>query len=82
MMGVPANQWAVLAGDALAEEKGLELDLAEEASLCLVYSNNPSGDLFGTQFTCFAGTKVQILTLLHIIPPDSCVLLEKRSPTP
>jgi hypothetical protein len=74
MMGVAANEWAVLAGDAMAEERGLELDLADEASLCLVYSNNPSGDLFGTQFPCFTGTKVQILTLLLLLLANEAML--------
>lgn len=37
IQGIPKNTWAVLAGDSLVEETGLEEDLADEASLCLVY---------------------------------------------
>ena len=46
---MPKNRWAVLAGDALVEEKDLEAELAEEASLCLVYSNHPAGELFANE---------------------------------
>ena len=37
IQGIPKNTWAVLAGDSLVMETNLEEDLADEASLCLVY---------------------------------------------
>eukprot|EP00802_Teleaulax_amphioxeia_P005871 Tamp_05875.p1 GENE.Tamp_05875~~Tamp_05875.p1 ORF type:complete len:918 (+),score=233.53 Tamp_05875:260-2755(+) len=49
MQGVPKNTWAVLAGDSIVEEVDLEEDLADEASLCLVYSNHPGGELFANE---------------------------------
>lgn len=46
---MPKNTWAVLAGDSIVEEVDLEEDLADEASLCLVYSNHPGGELFANE---------------------------------
>ena len=49
VQGVPKNTWAVLAGDSIVEEIDLEEDLSEDASLCLVYSNHPRGELFANE---------------------------------
>ena len=44
--GVPKNMWSVLAGDSPLHESDIEELLAEDASMCLVYSSSPGGELF------------------------------------
>jgi len=49
LMGVPKNTWSVLAGDCMIEETNLEEELATEASMCVIFSNQPGGDVFANE---------------------------------
>jgi len=63
--GVPKNTWSVLAGDCMIEETNLEEELATEASMCVIFSNQPGGDLFANEAMLKSPFTYQFTTHLY-----------------